>query len=313
MKASAAHGPDIVTEALNRTRGTGIRVYADLSLLAWGDDPPQNVRDLTITDLDNRAEAIRADTVTPSTDIDDAGKLIPFTPPPVQAGPFSRAVQQTLLALVQALAARPGLAGFVWEDAKTGDNLGYTPDRRLAFLRAFGADPLDFAPGITLGADTALPLFDDATVDGRLQDAWTKANLTANTALLGRLRDAARRGDGMALPVLMAQELAQKSWFASWDDPSHLPPPLRDLTLPDDADSAASALKSARTQGAVVLPRETLGYDGDTAALARKLQDDAKSLPGSGFVLEGSGSAGTQDTSALDLLTRAVLRENAVK
>ena len=40
-------GPDILTEALARTKGTGIAVIPALNLLRWGADPPPDACDLT--------------------------------------------------------------------------------------------------------------------------------------------------------------------------------------------------------------------------------------------------------------------------
>lgn len=305
-QAAGVHGPDIISEALTRTHGTGITVYADLSLLAWGDAPPQDVRDLTITGLDSRAEAVRANAVEPSTAIDDAGKPIPFTAPPVQVSPTSRTVQQTLLALVQSLAARPGLAGFVWEDAKPSDATGYTQNMRLAFLRTYHADPLDISAGITVGADTLLPLFNDPAIESGLNDHWTQAKAGAILTLLLRLRGAARRTDGTTLPLLMEQELVQKHWFASWDDPKQTPPSLQVPQFSEGDDPLAQVFKAARSHAKVVVSRETVPYDGDAAALARKLQDEAKLLPGAGFVLDFSAETVAPGTTPLTSLVRAV-------
>ncbi len=103
-------------------------------------------------------------------------------------------------------------------------------------------------------------------------------------------------------------------WYASWDDPKSQPPPLRALSFDDDYATNVAAIKRvARAQGRIVLRRETIENDGDTLTLARKLQDDAKTLPGDGFVLDFSHDEVTQGAAPLDSLVRAVSAQKTVK
>jgi hypothetical protein len=312
VKTSAVNGPDIMTEALNRTRGTGIAVYADLSLLSWGDTPPETVQDLTIEGQNSRNAALQAQKINPSTDYkDDTGEPIPFAAPPVQVSPSSPSVQTTLTTLVQEIAAWPRLSGFVWEDAEADDTLGYTPDMRLAFLRSDHADPIDVYPGYSR-ADLSLPLFDDKAIDAALPARWEKAKAAADTDLLGQLRTAALTNSN--LPILMEQGWNMHLWYASWDNPKSQPPPLRELSFDNDYATNVSAIKRvARTQGQIVLRRELIENDGDTLMLARTLQEDAKTLPGDGFVLDFSHDEVTQGAAPLDSLVRAVSANKAVK
>ena len=311
VKTSGANGTDILTEALARTQGTDIAVYADLSLLTWGDAPPESVQDLTIDGQNSRQAAIETHQINPTTEYDGNDEPISFTAPPVAVSPSSPEVQTTLMALVQDLAARPGLAGFVWEDADTDNDLGYTLDRRLSFLRSAHADPVDTTEGLdTLQAKTKLPLFDDSKIDTAVGALWTKAQTEVNTSLLEQLRAAAQTNSNP--PILMEQGWNEHSWYASWDNPKSQPPPQRDLTFDGDyAANIASIKQTARTQGHIVLRREVVESDGDTTALARKLQDDAKTLPGDGFVLDFRQDEETQGAAPLDSLVQAVSAENS--
>jgi len=311
VKTSAVSGTDILTEALARTRGTGIAVYADLSLLTWGDAPLDAVQDLTIDGQNSRQAAIQAQQINPSTEYDGNDDPIPFVTPQVSVSPSSAQVQTTLWTLVQDISARPGLAGLVWENADTTGDLGYTPDRRLAFLRSAHADPVDLMEwSDALQAKTKLPLFDDAAIDTTVNALWTKAKIKANTDLLEQLRAAAQAGGVM--PILMEQGWDAHLWYASWDDPKSQPPPQRDLSFDGDyADNEAAIKRVARAQGHLVLRREAIENDGDTLALARKLQDDAKLLPGDGFVLDFDHEEVTQGAAPLDSLVQAVSRESS--
>ena len=312
VKTSAANGTDILTEALTRTRGTGIAVFADLSLLAWGDAPPEAAQDLTVDGQNSRNAAIQAHQVNPQANYDySTGDPIPFAAPPVAASPSSPEVQATLTTLAQDTKARLGLAGLVWEDAGRDADLGYTLPMRLAFLRSAHTDPLDLTKGLdALQAKTKLPLFDDAAIDTAVSALWTKSQTQTNTSLLEQLRSAAQTNT--AIPILMEQGWNSHDWYASWDDPQSPPPPQRELSFHEGYDANVAAIKRvARTQGRIVLRRESIENDGDTAALSRKLQDDAKTLPGDGFVLDFRREEVTQGAAPLASLVQVVSEENS--
>ena len=312
VKASASNGTDILTEAPARTRGTGIAVYADISLLTWGDAPPELLQDLTIDGQNSREAAVAHEKASSSEKLDTDGKIIPFTAPGVRVSPASSAVYGSLAALVQDLAARPGLAGFVWEDADTDNDLGYTLPMRLAFLRSAHADPVDITTQHYLRADDSLPLFDDKDAEAKLADHWTKAQTQVDSALLGHLYAAARSGAGLPLPILMEQrQYSYLGWMASWDDPKLMPPPLRELSPGAPYPSADVIMRLARSQGRIVLRCETVANDGETPALARKLSDDLKAMPSDGFVLEFNHEEETQGAAPLDSLVQAVDAERA--
>lgn len=311
IQTSAAYGTDILTEALNKTRGTGIQVYAHLNLLTWGTEPPDGVRDLTIDGKDSRQEAIADNAADPTPTYDDDDNPIPFVAPSVTASPAAPAVQQTLTALMQDLAARPDLAGLVWEDAEPDGTLGDTPLMRLAFLRTAHADPLDIADTGDVRIDLSLPLFDDPKVDAAQSDLWAKFRADADTSLLRSLRAAAWRGSGPPLTLLLQQtSFDNDDYFIDWSDP-RTSPDLKEHQADGFYVPSEKIAALAKTPGRTVLRREILKNDHDTAALARKLKDDAKGLPGSGFVLDFAQESVTQGKSPLDVLLDAVRAEKS--
>lgn len=309
IKTSAAYGTDILTEALNKTRGTGIEVYAHLNLLTWGIEPPESVRDLTIDGKDSRQEAIEDNAASPYPNYDDDDNPIPFVAPSVTASPAAPAVQQTLSGLMQDLAAKPELAGVVWEDAGPGSDLGYTPAMRLAFLRAAHADPVDIADPGGSRIDLSLPLFDDPQADAALPGLWTKFTAAADLSLLQSLRAAAWRPSGPPLTILLQQtSFSNDDYFVDWSDPKQ-PPSLREQQADGFYVPSEKIAALAKTPGRIVLRRETLKNDRDSAAAARKLKDDAKRLSGSGFVLDFPQESETQGLAPLDTLVDAVAAE----
>lgn len=307
VKASAASGPDIITEAITRTRGTGIGVYADLSLLSWGGDPPEAAIDVTLDGLNTRQQAVAEDKNRTEGQYDDDGKPVTFIAPPVQVSPFAAVVSEQLTALVKDLADRPGLSGLVWEDADTDSDLGYTPAMRLAFLRSAHADPWDITQDNSLRANVSLPLFDDSAIDAALSTRWAKTHTEVAAALLNELRRVAVGSSGNALPILVEQpEPVDVPWVVSWDDPKSLPPPLRDLSPGENYTPPDRISRAARSQGKTLVRVEAIKNDGDTEALARQLQDDAEALPADGFVLVFGDNGVTQGGAPLDSLVHAV-------
>ena len=313
IKTSAAYGTDILTEALNKTRGTGIQVYAHLNLLTWGVEPPDSVRDLTIDGKDSRQAAIADNAADPSPNYDDDDNLVPFVAPSVTVSPAAPAVRQTLSALMQDLAARPELAGTVWEDAETDSDVGYTPLLRLAFLRAAHADPVDIADPGGSRLDLSLPIFDDAAVDAALPEQWAHFTGVVGVSLLRQLRAAAWRPSGPPLTVLLQQTLFNNDdSFVDWNDP-RTPPSLKEQQADGFYVPMPKIAALAKMPSRIVVRRETIKNDHDAASIARKLKDDAKRLPGSGFVLDFAQESVTQGKSPLDSLVDAVSAEKAVK
>ena len=304
-------GTDILTEALTKTQGTGIAVYADLSLLPWGDKPSKDVRDLDILGQDSRQAAIADHDRSRDGDYDAAGRPIPYVPPPVFASPVSAQVQRALADTVRGLASRPGLAGFVWEDSERGDDLGYTLPMRLAFLRAFQADPVDITLHDYPRADVSLPTFDDKAVDDTLTGHWDDARQGANGFFLTQLWQAVPATANK--PILMRCNDNAPDWLASWDDSRQLPPPLRTLFSGQDYPSAAEVqavvAKQGRTAFVVIPVRDPSSPD----ALAREMQADLpppaspKTKPAwEGYVLDFRENRFTDSADPMSDLVRAV-------
>ncbi len=299
---------------LGQTAGTGIAVYADLSLLPWGDAPPESACDLSIEGETSKEIAVHAHDRAQRADYDDAGKPVVFVPSPVLVSPAAEAVRGSLTTLVQGLSARPGLAGFIWEDAEAGDGLGYTPAMRLAFLRFAHSDPLDITPQLSLKGDVSLPLFEDAAADKSLPVLWDKARAGANAALLGGMRQALTPPMS-ARPILMEQSTDSATWLASWDDPRQLPPPLRPLFAGVPYPKPEQTATVAAKQGRIVLLRAQVQNSADTDALARALQADlgGKMAGGrsawGGFVLDFADEEATRGDHPLAGLVDTAARE----
>ena len=155
------------------------------------------------------------------------------------ASPLDSKVRRMLPALVHSLAATPGLAGLAFQDTATvgykgleyeyddeGIALGYTPENRLAYLRAFHADPMDFSAGFdnlqlflpfegfSTSFDVSLPDFRSSTEDAK---AWNKARSDGDKALLADCFFAARAA-APRLPLFMRERQIGIS-FDPWTDP----------------------------------------------------------------------------------------------
>ncbi len=292
----AAKGTDILTEALKQTQGTGIAVYADLSLLSWGYTPPKDTWDLDI--LGQNSHFLIG--------YDAEGLFYPAVPPPVSASPVSDTVKKTLIDTVRGLASRSGLAGFIWEDAVQGkglgyplaEDLGYTSAMRLAFLRAFHADPVDITDSWH-SDDLSLPTFDDSTAETALTKQWSEARLGASALLLTELRQAIPASAHK--PIFMDRVYFYPHALTTWDDPHQMPP-----ALPSSPGSVAAAKR-----GREALVRVTVTDATDIDALARSLQtllpDPARDkAEWDGYVLDFDNSHVTDGTDPLRDLVRAV-------
>jgi hypothetical protein len=148
--------------------------------------------------------------------------------------PDSPTMLPSLLSTIKSTATLPGLAGLVFTDIAApgyykdsssgmggGGNLyemGYTLDRRLAFLRKTSCDPIDIAP--LGGFSNSIALSGDASDVG---DDWKKARQSVLTKFHRGLF-AALEKDAPRVPIF-AQSLGGTSkWFASgWNETQPLP------------------------------------------------------------------------------------------
>lgn len=312
---SPADQPDLLAEALKATKGTGISILPTLDLLAWGKKAPDADADLTIlgeTSAQSEARRVEREALLASAEDRDP-------PPPASArvtvSPLVPDVRRSLLALVRAVASRPGIGGLVWrETTPPGYDptknpsarvtprtvLGYNEAVRLAFLRREHTDPVDVdAAGGGGRADTSLPGFDDYAVSDDLRQKWDKFRAEGDLAFLRALYAAARPAGGrtaVALPRILVQQRRDyggTAWYGSWDGPKAPFPtrrnPMEDYTggeFPQDQDEAAQA----KTQSQVALLRLPLTGALDTGNIALQcrgaLADVGRYRKWDGFVLE---------------------------
>ncbi len=244
---------DILTEALAKTKGTGIRVFPTLSLLFWGQSPPAQDADRNILGETSAQAAARwqqrKSSLPEGQDMQEeytTGGIIPDWDG-VAVSPTAPEVRQALVALVQTL-ARPGIAGLVWRDLDTPGydplsnvqdssplSLGYHEAMRLAFLRKYHADPLDIVPpGAYTKANTDLPSFSSYS---ELSGQWRDFRRDQSLDMLRTLYAAANSSPARHMPLLLKQRRRGRGgndglghhvyppgWYGSWDNP-RLPPP----------------------------------------------------------------------------------------
>ncbi len=308
---------DLLTEALARTRGTGISVIPTLDPLRWGKDAPAEARDLTtLGETSGQAEAWEARYYNSVMNASNVG----YRPPAVVwACPASPVVEGTLTALVRHLAATPGvttlaLRGTVppgYNDPPRpitdGTELGYVPAQRLAFLRRDHVDPLDLDVNYPLaGADLTLPDFGSSYATGSAPQDWVRLRDAASRDLLRHLLAAAQEAGGGRFRFLVQQRgQAEAGWYGLWEDPQAPLPqvpavlPGRDPAPPLSERDYAPAARSQCRINLYALPAWAASFPdlraGDT--------DMLPSLkPGwDGMVLEA-------DTDQLAALARTVKR-----
>ncbi len=257
---------DILTEALTRTKGTGIRVFALFDLLFWGQTPPVQDADLNILGETSAQAAARwqqRKALLPEgqsmSEENYANAIIPDWPG-VAVSPLAPDVQNALVGYLKTVAARPGVAGLVWRDTDTpgydalpgGSDtssllLGYQADTRLAFLRRFHADPVDIYDVGHSGtiANTDLPNFSDqgsGNLMYTLHDKWVKFRQDTSLSFLQFLYAAINPPNTLAarpIPILVRQRRRGQGgtdgfghthyppgWYGSWDNPRRPPPTL---------------------------------------------------------------------------------------
>jgi hypothetical protein len=189
-----------------------------------------------------------------------------------------------------ALAAVPGLAGLVLQDTAApgyadpgtaserlstssdrGD-FGYSPEARLAFLRAENIDPIDLLPphSYVNNADLNLPFFPDQMFQRRMIESngrvteqpgfrsvtqkWRAFRYNANARLMADLYAALRQQARPDLSLVLHDRndgYAEAAWFGSWDKPDALPRSApRDW---EDPSPAATPAQTARTYSRQIL------------------------------------------------------------
>ena len=252
LPPSTAQAGDVLQATLDAARTAHIPVYAVLDLLCWRKDGgavhPQPwlehfAEDLTITgEAPDRSVQRQMDAHTVRSDFDREYEM-------VQKGsqewvsPLDPRVSALLPALVHDLAGTQGLAGIVFQDTaalgylgidydedEENISLGYTPENRLAYLRAQHTDPIDlrstnenvtlFLPfeGSQSSFEASVPSFQ--SWDAANSGSWNTLRSGADKSLLARCYAAARNA-APTLPLLM-RERRMGATFDPWTDPAKL-------------------------------------------------------------------------------------------
>ena len=262
-------GLDILTEAVARTRGTGITVMPAVDLLKWAGDAPEEARDLTQLGETSaqagayrqRSEAILYQGQSP----EEADKQP--APKDLTVSPVSPAVRLVLTTLIQRLAATKGITALVLRETVSlgydrpggshygvqGDSLGYTPLLRLAFLRRSHVDPLDLEPETYEGQMTAnlsLPEFEDWQAMGNVAEDWNGFRAGADLDLLQTLLSAAQQSTGHRIPFLIKQRRPSwhGNWYGLWDAPGAQLPELSEELAYGGSDPDTNYAAFAHTQ-----------------------------------------------------------------
>ncbi len=242
----------VLQAALDAAQAAHIPVYAVMDLLCWRKDgaavhpqpwPAHFAEDLTITgEAPDRMVQRQLAAHTVRADFDREYEM-------VQHGsqgwvsPLDPRVNASLPAVVHDLAGTKGLAGLVLEDtAALGylgvDNdfddenisLGYTPDNRLAYLRAHHTDPIDLlttnenlqlwlpTEGWQSSFEASVPSFEMS--GGLVSGDWNVLRANADKALLASCYGAAKSA-APALPLFM-RERRMGITLDPWTDPKTL-------------------------------------------------------------------------------------------
>ena len=287
---------DVLAEAVRVTRGSGIRVFAALDLLAWGAKTPADIQERTILGETGKEADAR---------MGAQAMLFPgAAPAPLAVSPFSPPVQAALGSLMRSLAAQPGLAGIVWRETappgyeeagegQTGPEFGYAEVARLAFLRRAHMDPLDVPlqnGGPKAGQiNPSLPEFKGAD-ETALSAEWGKFRLEGDVLLLRGLADLWARG-GARRPILIRQRREatwSDDWFGSWDGPAKPLPVHHSLwELRDSGPSYPEASDAqAKMTSQTALLRLSSGSTSSLDALAEELTRSLVGKRWDGFVLD---------------------------
>ncbi|WP_395091527.1 hypothetical protein [Armatimonas sp.] len=206
-----------------------------------------------------------------------------------------------LLPYLRTLAALPGLAGLaLTETAAPGylsgalsrfgrsntSEYGYTPARRLSFVRTEGYDPIDLGTFSDVGFLTN-PMRNNRMVfrspDGTPQptpppnpmERWNRVRFEANKALMSQVYSALKEVTP-ALPFWLksrAQEFSQSDWFGSWDKADALPTfvlafPTTPLVEEERPDPYNPLPQARRTSRQILFTRAAVRFEGDKTPLA---------------------------------------------
>ncbi len=241
----------VLQAALDAARPLHIPVYAVVDTFCWRKDglaahpqpwPRGYAEDLTISgEAPDRAIQRRASAGSLSAQYNHPRFALASEGNEGWASPLDPAVRATLPPLVGALAATPGLAGLVFQDAAPpgyaendiyGDHigLGYTLDNRLAYLRRMHQDPIDVAGGydfvsVYVGGENFFGHYAIGipTFPGNGLAAWKSWRAQADQSLLAACWRAAHAA-APTLPTLRRKSLGWAE-FVPWTVPVQVDAP----------------------------------------------------------------------------------------
>jgi hypothetical protein len=294
--AFKARQTDILTEALKRSKETGIAVLPTLDLLRWGTDAPEEVRDLTILgETSSQAlawQALYVAVAYQGRTLEDAQKDL--TPSSVFVSPSAEKVRDGLTAFVKDLAAKPDVGGIVFRDTVTPgydrpanshylsdrSSVGYTVPLRLAFLRQEHVDPVDLVDLNSewyfgdVFVDLPLPEFDD---DGKQGDAslqrWYGYRNTVNVEFMRSLFDAAQSSAPHQVWVAQRRRTDHGDWYALWDKRDGPLPEIPDDLVDEYNNPDRNFASLAHTQSPLAVTAVTVQEGETPEALAYTLKD----------------------------------------
>jgi len=256
----------VLQAALDAAKPLHIPVYAVLDTLCWRKDggsphpqpwPAGYGEELTVTGEASDVAVRRQSAAGTRPSGPEYDYLLEQRASQSWASPLDPNVRRLLPALVRTVAGTKGLAGLVFQDTAPpgylgqeavpfGNDLGYTPLNRLAYLRAHQIDPVDLGPysalliaslpGDTFMLKADIPTFPLAPARVGY-GTWSKFLADADQTLLADCFAAARR-TAPTLPLWMREERLG-FWFDPWRDPKT--PVLIAPATPDDAFPQISA------------------------------------------------------------------------
>lgn len=307
---------NLIVEAVAAAKGTDITIYPVLDLFKWGSDTAADLQDLTIRGENSATDAKRLPPPSPNA-------AFRLSPPPTMPDkgvfvcPLSSAARDSLLSVVRAVGASPGIGGVIWRDTSppgydwdtdTASQLGYALPARLAFLRTDHADPVDV---YETGGNTGLPIWDRGGI--ATKSYWSKFRANADLALLQDLRAAS--GTSTAKPVLVLHRGngSGEDAYSAWDSPSPVPPGFRGPPppFPDTPAPQPDPLKAS-------MPGALLSLAGDAAQFPRYMPAMLSTFMSGGYggfvmVFDGSQGADLKDLETLAEKVEANAKESGAK
>lgn len=253
LPPASADAGGVLAAALAAAKPQHIAVYAVMDTLCWRKDgltphpapwPSGFTEDLTVTgETPDHAVQRRFAARSLSEIYDHPRYLLAREGTKGWASPLDPAVRSLLPALARTLAATPGLSGLVFQDTVppgyTGERtqedigLGYTPETRLAYLRAKSVDPVDLSSGfgdmvsVNVSEENfsgtywiTIPTFPSQTSDYAV---WEKGLRDADTALLASCRQSASAA-APTLPLLICSRQSSVAVFDPWTSPAQANP-----------------------------------------------------------------------------------------